>query len=367
MIFTKIVVQDDLNAYKVFETLNARGVQLSTPDLLKNYIFSVVTKNNDVSDHELNELDESWSEIVSQLGESNFTDFIRYHHNFQATLVTKKDLFASVRKIVNTPEKAYDYLHSLSQYAPVYASLLNPYDDWWGNQDVVYRGAKKYLEGFELFNIKQPFTVLMVAFHQFSPEEFVSLARYIYILAIRYNVICHLSPNEQDSAYNQLAIKINATEFQRASHVKNSELFRKLYPGDDVFFNAFEFHKMPSRRSAKKIRFLLAEIETYLGHETDYTKTTLEHVCPYNPDEEWDSYFGEGVNDIQDRLGNVVLLEKDGLKRSNFVNKKRAYLTAHYPLARQVATYEQWNLQNLNLYQAWLAKQAVETWKVTYD
>ena len=37
MIFTKIVVQDELNAYKVFETLNARGVQLSTPDLLKNY------------------------------------------------------------------------------------------------------------------------------------------------------------------------------------------------------------------------------------------------------------------------------------------------------------------------------------------
>lgn len=31
MIFTKIVVQDELNAYKVFETLNARGVQLSTP------------------------------------------------------------------------------------------------------------------------------------------------------------------------------------------------------------------------------------------------------------------------------------------------------------------------------------------------
>jgi hypothetical protein len=367
MIFTKIVVQDDLNAYKVFETLNARGVQLSTPDLLKNYIFSVVTKNNDVSDHELNELDESWSDIVSQLGESNFTDFIRYHHNFQATIVSKKDLFASVRKIVNTPEKAYDYLHSLSRYAPVYASLLNPHDDWWANQDVVYRCAKKYLEGFELFNIKQPFTILMVAFHQFSPEEFVCLSRYIYILAIRYNVICHLSPSEQDSVYNQLAIKINSTEFKRASHVKNSELFRKLYPSDDVFFNAFEFHKMPSRRSAKKIRFLLAEIETYLEHETDYTKTTLEHVCPYNPDEEWDNYFGEGVNDIQDRLGNVVLLEKDGLKRSSFEHKKKTYLATHYPLAQQVATYGQWNLQNLNMYQAWLAKQAVETWKVAYD
>lgn len=366
MLFTKIVVQDDLNAYKVFETLNARGVQLSTPDLLKNYIFSVVTKNNLVTDDELDELDESWSEIVEQLGESNFTDFIRYHHNFQASLVTKKDLFASVRKLANTPEKAYPYLQSLSRHAPIYASLLSPHDDWWGNQDVAYREAKKYLEGFELFNIKQPFTILMAAFLHFPAEEFVTLCRYIYVLAIRYNVICHLSTNEQESAYNQLAMKIHTKEFTRASHVKNSEIFKKLYPSDDVFFNAFEFHKMPSRRSAKKIRFLLAEIEAHLGHNTDHSKATLEHVCPYNPDERWDSYFGEGVNDIQDRLGNVVLLEKDELKRASFEEKKQAYLNAHFPLAHHVATFDHWNLPNLNAYQAWLAKQAVETWKVSY-
>lgn len=367
MIFTKIVVQDDLNAYKVFETLNARGVQLSTPDLLKNYIFSVVTKNNHVSEEELNDLDASWSEIVYQLGESNFTDFIRYHHNFQATLVTKKDLFSSVRKLANTPEKAYAYLRSLSQYAPVYASLLNPHDEWWANQDVVYREVKKYLEGFDLFNIKQPFTVLMAAFYQFSPDEFVRLSRYFYILAIRYNVICHHSPNEQESAYNQLAMKIHSKECTRASHVKNNEIFRKLYPNDAVFFNAFEFHKMPSRQSSKKIRFLLAEIESYLGHATDHAKTTLEHICPYNPDGDWDDYFGEGVNDIQDRLGNVILLEKDELKRASFVEKKKVYLETHYPLAQKVASYDKWNLQSLNDYQAWLSKQAVETWKVSYE
>ena len=32
-----IVVNNDLDAFKVFETLNARGVKLSTADLLKNY------------------------------------------------------------------------------------------------------------------------------------------------------------------------------------------------------------------------------------------------------------------------------------------------------------------------------------------
>lgn len=367
MLFTKIVVQDDLNAYKVFETLNARGVQLSTPDLLKNYIFSMVTKEDYIFDEQLNEFDESWSEIVHQLGESNFTDFIRYHYNMQASLSTKKELFSSLRKLINTPEKAYQYLNSLSQYAPLYVSLIKPQDEWWARQELVYRDIKKYLEGFDLFNIKQAFTVLMAAFFHFSADEFVKLTRYIYILTIRYNIICHDSPNAQETAYNQLAMKIYSKEYTRASNVKNSEQFKKLYPSDDAFYNAFEFYKIPSRQSSNKIRFLLAEIENYLGHKTDYTKTTLEHICPYYPEQEWDEYFGDGVNDIQDRLGNMVLLEKDDLKRTPFANKKTAYLATHYPLARQIASYEHWDLKNLNAYQAWLSEQAVKTWQVSYE
>jgi uncharacterized protein with ParB-like and HNH nuclease domain len=93
MLFTKIVVDDNLNAYKVFETLNARGVQLSTPDLLKNYLFSQITHNNSIDDTELDDMDKKWSEIISELGEGNFTDFVRYYHNANYPLVTKKKLF----------------------------------------------------------------------------------------------------------------------------------------------------------------------------------------------------------------------------------------------------------------------------------
>ena len=369
MVFTKIVVQDDLNAYKVFETLNARGVQLSTPDLLKNYIFSVITKNDDIPDEELDDLDLRWSEIISQLGESNFTDFIRYHHNFQTKSVTKKTLFKSVRQLADTPEKAYKYLQSLTKYAPIYASLLSPYDEWWANQeDVTYREVTKYLEAFSLFNIKQPFTILMIAFTEFrarAADEFIKLAKYLYILSIRYNVICHYSPKEQERLYNQIAIKVFKGEYTRASHVKNSEEFKKLYPDDKTFINVFEFHKMPSRQSSKKIRFLLSEIESDLGDcSVNYTKTTLEHVCPYNPDQAWHDYFGEGVNDIQDRLGNVILLDKDELKRASFEQKKQTYLNSPYHLAKEVAQYDEWNMQMLNHHQNWLAEQAVNTWRV---
>ena len=42
LIFILITVDNELNAYTVFETLNARGLELSSTDLLKNYLFSKV-------------------------------------------------------------------------------------------------------------------------------------------------------------------------------------------------------------------------------------------------------------------------------------------------------------------------------------
>lgn len=366
MIFTKIVVENDLNAYKVFETLNARGVQLSTPDLLKNFIFSVVAKDGSVSEDDLDGLDANWSEIISNLGEARFADFVRYHHNFQQRLLTKKKLFSAIKKLIPTPASAVAYLDSLYKFSPVYTALLNPDDSWWGYQDLAYREAKGSLAGLALFNIRQPLTVLMIGFEKFTPEEFVKLARYLYVLSIRYNVICHLSPNEQETVYNQMAMKIFDGSYKRASAVKNDrELFGRLYPDDARFQSSFEYHRMPSRQSAKKIRHLLAQIESSMGNTVNELETTLEHVCPYSPDEQWHNSFGEGVTDVFDRLGNMLLLlDRDLLARADFASKKAHYQQSNFELAKKVASYSEWNLASVNDYQSWLAVQAVKTWRV---
>lgn len=354
LMFTKIVVQDSLNAYKVFETLNARGVQLSTPDLLKNYVFSVIDQNDDVTEETLNDLDEQWSGIVSQLGTQNFTDFIRYHHNFQKTLETKNQLFSSIKNQIITSEQGFNYLDSLSRFAPIYAALLHPHDEWWGNQNPIYKDAIVYLEAFHLFGIKQPLTILMAAFDQYEASEFVLLVKYLYVLSVRYNVIGNDSPNLQESIYNKLAIKVFNGQLKRASAVKNSDEYKKLYPVDDVFKAKFEVFRMPSRQSSKKIRFLLVQIETHLGNKIHYEQTSLEHICPYHPEDLWYESFCEGANDIQDRLGNMVLLSKDTLSRADFATKKIAYQSSGFELANQVAQYEDWNI----------ATQAVQTWRV---
>lgn len=364
LIFTKIVVQDSLNAYKVFETLNARGVMLSIPDLIKNYLFSVVSKDDTVCNADLDDMDERWSSIVTQLGEQNFTDYIRYLYNSQYSHTTKKDLFKSIRDKYSVPEKAGAYLKALEINASLYASLLSPYEEWWNSVDKEYKNAIPYLEGLILFSIQQPLVVLLAAYSKFTAQEFVLLVKYLFVLSVRYNIICNDSPNEQEKKYNKMAVKISNGDYKRASHVKNSDEYKDLYPTDERFQSAFQYYKMPSRRSSKKIRFLLAQIEIQKGRGIDYEKVTLEHVCPYNPDADWHQAFGDGINDVADRLGNMVLLDRDDLQRASFIEKKKAYQESGNKLAQEVSKFQEWTLASVNKYQEWLAVQAVRTWRV---
>ncbi|CAC9458758.1 DUF262 domain-containing protein [bacterium endosymbiont of Bathymodiolus sp. 5 South] len=370
MLFTKIIVDNNLNAYKVFETLNARGVQLSTPDLLKNYLFSQVANNNQrtVDESELNDMDEKWSAIIAELGEGNFTDFVRYYHNAHYPLVTKKKLFAHIRNNIQQPQEATDYLKNLSKYSPVYAALNNPEDELWN--EAGYPSVKSYLKAFKLFKIKQPFLLLLTAHNKFSADEFVKLAQYLYILSIRYNVIIHSSPNEQEKTYNTLAMKISSGELNRASHIKNQPEFKNLYPDDQAFQSVFQYHTMPSRQSNKKIRFLLTEIENKLANtSSDYNTWTLEHITPYHITSEWAEYYqGQHQQDV-DKLGNMTLLTQQENKDCGtqlFDEKKNIYQKSNAKLSQKISEYTEWSSETLDRHQGWLAQQAVNTWSINY-
>jgi uncharacterized protein with ParB-like and HNH nuclease domain len=91
LFFTVIKVTDQLNAFKVFETLNARGVQLSSSDLLKNYLFSVV---DETKPHQsvIDELENIWSSIIGKLGNYKFEDYLRYYWNSCNKTVRKNNL-----------------------------------------------------------------------------------------------------------------------------------------------------------------------------------------------------------------------------------------------------------------------------------
>ncbi len=107
--FTVITVTDELNAFRVFETLNARGVRLSASDLLKNYLFSLVSTENPHAT-ELAALEGRWERIIGLLGQEAFQEFLRVFWNSEHRLVRKSDLFKTIKRAICDKGKAFELL-----------------------------------------------------------------------------------------------------------------------------------------------------------------------------------------------------------------------------------------------------------------
>lgn len=189
LFFTVITVADELNAYKVFETLNARGVRLSATDLLKNYLFSVLARS-DENDHQLRNLEDRWEAMVGRLQSENFPDFLRVHWNSRRSFTRQTELFKTIRGKVTTRESVFQLLRDMEQDLDTFLALCSPEASDWPAT------SKQLASILRTFNVRQPFPLLLAAKRVLDGSEFESLVRACAVISLRFNVICSYSPAE---------------------------------------------------------------------------------------------------------------------------------------------------------------------------
>ena len=364
LLFTTITVQNDLNAYTVFETLNARGLHLSTPDLLKNYLLSIMANDEAYRETHFNDFEAQWTGILEQLGETEFTNFLRSYRGMRKKLVNKRDLFRALKEDVNSPEAVLFYLDDLKKHAAVYAALQDHHDNFWSEADGKYKDACQYLETLNIFKIKTPLSLMMAGFEKLSPQDFINLLQHIAVVSIRYNVICNRAAKDQETIYNKMANSLMSAD-TALSDV--TDMLRPVYPNDEDFLTAFTSKTMPSRQTSKKILFLLRKIEQQLSGEEPPLTLTLEHILPFSPDDSWQESFGRDNYEYAiDRLGNMALLPKaKNTGQENFSEKRAVLRDSFYRINQHIAEYQEWNMDNLQNHQKWLAKQAKTVWKIS--
>ena len=212
LFFTVITVTDELNAYKVFETLNARGVRLSATDLLKNYLFSVLDCGGE-TDHELRNLEDRWEAIVGRLQSENFPDFLRVHWNSRRSFARQADLFKTIRAQVGTPEEVFLLLREMEEDLDTYLALSSPEPSDWSQED------KNLASSLKTFRVRQPFPLLLAAKRMFDAPDFTGLLRATVVISMRFNVIGSYSTAEQERKYNEVAERITK---KRTDHARIS-------------------------------------------------------------------------------------------------------------------------------------------------
>jgi hypothetical protein len=367
--FTVITVTDELNAFKVFETLNARGVRLSATDLLKNYLFSVIS-SKDTHETELKALEDRWERIVGLLGSESFPEFLRVFWNSRNRLVRKSDLFKTIRKKITSRDAAFGLLRDLDYASAVYAGLKDPQDPAWNKEE------KQGIAQLLMFNVRQPLAMLMAchaAFFEQNRAAFTRILRSIVVVSFRYNVICNLQTHEQERLYNDIAQKIASR-----THSKPADVIAALnpvYPDDNQFKAAFSEKELrtTNSRNKKVVRYILFEIERQQsGQEFDFESATysLEHILPENPSREWDDIEENSQDRLIYRIGNMTPLETGknrDVGNKAYAVKRSVYQHSPFHITRAVAEhYNTWNAEKIEARQKQLASVAAGIWKIDF-
>lgn len=364
LFFTVITVNDELNAYKVFETLNARGVKLSSTDLLKNYLFSVVHSQGG-DEHELREIEDQWERLVGVIGNESLPGFLRAYWNSKNRFVRHAELFKRVREHVIGKKDVFDLIRDVEQNAQVYAALPNAGDSLWNNEQ---SESIKYLR---MFNVRQLYPLLLAAYQKLAPDDFTRLLRACCVISFRYNVIGNLATNEQERVYNRVAVQLSTGEIQGLQQVLVS--LKPIYVADDKFRGDFADKVMRTTQARNKriVRYILFEIERHTsGTSYDFESDAynIEHIMPESIKEGWEHIEDRDHEQYLYRLGNMTILNKGvnrDLGNTGFEIKKEAFAKSEFEITKRVASENsRWDPDRIAAHQKWQARQATAIWRI---
>lgn len=363
LFFTVITVSDELNSFRVFETLNSRGVRLSSTDLLKNYLFSVV---HDAGAHEseISQLEERWESIVGKLASESIPDFLRVFWNSSHTLTRHSELFKAIRRTIKDRGDVFNLLREMERDADVYAALGDQNDSLWE------REHREFIGEMLLFRVSQPYPLLLAAHRKLEASEFTRVLRACSIISFRYNVISNQTPAELERVYNSIAEKIAGGFLATAGDVIRA--MGPVYLMDKQFKLAFEDKQIRSTgRNRKLVKYILFKIEAHLSgtaFDPSVDRYNIEHVLPANPGPDWDFFTDEQVDRCVYRIGNMTPMEASPnrlLGNSGFADKVGVYRQSQFLLTRQLADYTEWSPENIADRQKYLADQASAIWRLS--
>ncbi|EAH8055974.1 DUF262 domain-containing protein, partial [Campylobacter jejuni] len=349
--FIVIIVQNELDAYVLFQTLNARGAELTAADLLKNYFLSLLKNDSEA----LEQANSIWEDINNKISTEKIPDFLRSVVNFQTDLVTKNRLFKEVRKNIKTSEEAFSFISKLHNLSSLYLALQNSNHNSWN--EFSQKDAKYYINILELLRFKSSLPLLLIAKEKIiNDQEFTKILKACAVLSIRYS-ISKTRTNKLESNYNKIACNIFYDKYKNANEIIKA--LKLIDIDDNDFKKSFSIYskKATSGNDEKIVKFLLFNIERHLsGGICDEQIATIEHILP-------SSLNDEKVH----KLGNYILLEakyNQQLKNKNFKEKIDIYSKSNFKLAQYVAeNFKTWDTKSIDQYQNFLAKQALALWK----
>jgi uncharacterized protein with ParB-like and HNH nuclease domain len=315
------------NALKVFETINERGVGLTSVDLLKNHLFINVSKDSK-SKINWNKLNQKWDKLMKMLYKYKEAPpkFLRYyiisHYNInRENSFPEEDIYewfiqeGVKHGIFEDPLKFVDELISACEHYCFFLQGKN-----------IDNSDNQYLQNIQILQQKyrQHFILLLAGKH-LNTELFIKLSLYIENLFFFYTIT-------RSSRRKDVNITRNFSKWsQKLRNIVNEEQFisfvkEYFVPEFVSMSHEFEltFQELTDSKIGKpRLRYILGKINQYIdekvyGHSAKNLEWYLnknhqiEHILPKSGNGEVVTLFDKPneYKNYVSKFGNLTLLEK---------------------------------------------------------
>jgi hypothetical protein len=358
-----LVVPNNVNAYKMFETLNDRGLKVSQSDLVKNYIFG------QAGTERLNEAQQIWSYIkgaLETLDEEDITiNFLRQALISMYGLVRQAEVYEKVQSIAKGVQTSLAFLSELESASVDYVALVNPDSEKWNSYPAKTR---RLLRVLNLFDIKPFRSVLLSIARKMEPKEAAASFERMVSYGVRIIIAASTRSGSVEEQCGRTAKAIFDGEVKTASELQAS--IQSIVPKDQQFLDAFATATVSQ---AKFARYYLRSLEMvvkdvpdpWLIPNDDAEVINLEHVLPLKPDGEWQRFSEDDVKAYSKRLGNMALMRakaNSDLRSAGFETKRAAFKDSPYATTDMIGDVPDWTIEQIVTRQKYLAQLALKAW-----
>jgi hypothetical protein len=348
LVMASILVLDEGAAFNIFETLNDRGLRLSVPDLLLNYLMRTA-ESNEIRQ----QIRGQWNDMVEGMGKRDPSRFIRHMWLSKYGDLKNIDLFSALKDHIETNKK-----ESL-EFAQTCAAECTRYVELAKADEEHLEDAAPYVKRLILdLGVDAALPVLLSAHSVLSTKDLADVAKWLLVFITRYSVVVGLDPGGLENIFYALARDIrttmNGAKPNDKDKVKETRALikgtlSKNAPDDNALLVAVKRLTLEPDE-AKYVVFRLATVMQTKTKEITIDESNLEHIFPKKPSADWKN--PEELEPYLWHLGNLTMLGErlnTGAASKGYPTKKTDYyLKSELTMARKLAEgYSKWDAKGV--------------------